>query len=139
MLGSLLLDIGISKEDICKNWIPVVPNTYYLSTDMLLGCDLLNKSAFLFDPKRKLMHWGKAPYQVHFIRKQKRKLEKVTHIPLPVNEPVPVRNLHTTTKVILPPGKRASFLLPLVNTQVPQSLYTLMEKLPKSVTHSVPS
>ncbi len=118
ILGSVLLDIGNGKEDICRNLIPVVLNTY-LSTDVLLGCDLLNKSAFLFDPKRKFMHWGKAPYQIHFIRKQKRRLEKVTHLPLPVNGPVPVRNLHTTTKVILPPpGKRASFLLPFVNPTV---------------------
>ena len=55
ILGSVLVEIGIGLETLVKKWVPVVPNSY-LQAHMLLGCDILYHSSFLWDPEKKLFH-----------------------------------------------------------------------------------
>ena len=55
ILGSVLVEIVIGLQDVVKKWVPVVPISY-LQADMLLECDILNCSSFLWDPEKKLFH-----------------------------------------------------------------------------------
>ena len=102
ILGAVFLEIGIGQEKVHKQWFPVVPDNY-LSTELLLGCDVLGQSPFTCNQQKGLMFWGNAPYVIHKIPKRKGKVERITQIPPPVSTSPPTKNLHILNRVILPP------------------------------------
>ena len=102
ILGSVFLEIGIGQEQIHEHWFPVVPDNY-LSTDMLLECDVLGQSSLTLNHKRKTMLWGNTSYAINLISKRKGKVEKITQIPPQVKESAPTNSLNITKTMIVPP------------------------------------
>ncbi len=100
ILGSKFLEVSIGQVKVHKQWFPVVRDNY-LSTDLLLGCDVSGQSSFLRDHSKKLMYWGNAPYVIRLVAKRKGKVETITQIPPPVMESASTHNLNTTKNVVI--------------------------------------
>ena len=111
LLGSIQLNIEVGTEGTVKHWVSVVPKSY-LTTDMLLGCDILKRSAFLWDVENRTLVWGKRPYPIRVV-KRKRKIRQIAEVPAPVKSSPPVNNLHATQKLILGPNQSKFVFLPV--------------------------
>jgi len=115
ILGAVCLEIGIGEEKVHKQWVSVVPNNY-LSTDILLGCDVLGQSALMWNNVEKMIFWGNAPYPVQYISRTPGKVRKITQIPPPVKESAPTKNLHTIMEILIPPYQTQFVPLPVNET-----------------------
>ncbi len=85
---------------ICTRWVPVVPD-HYLSSDLLLGCDILGKAPLTWNHRDQTLIWEDELYPIHFI-KPKGRVERITVIPAPSQK---VNQLRVRQKFDLPPFK----------------------------------
>ena len=111
LLGSIQLDVEVGTEGTVKHWVAVVPKSY-LTTDILLGCDILKRSAFLWDVKNRTLVWGKRPYPVRVVN-HKSKIRRISEIPAPVKSSPKINNIHTTRKFTLGPNQSKFVFLPV--------------------------
>ncbi len=68
------MEIGVGQSKTKKQWFPVVTNNY-ISTDLLLGSDVLDQAQLKWNGKKSVMMWGNASYIVHHVKKQRSKVE----------------------------------------------------------------
>lgn len=85
ILGMVKTEINIGNEKVCRQWFPVVPDTY-VSVDVLLGCDVLNQAKFCWDPHNKVMSWGGASYVVSHISRNKKNVCHVQEDPVTLGD-----------------------------------------------------
>ncbi len=71
---------------VCKQWFPVVPDTY-LAAAMLLGCDVLKQAPLIWNGKKRVLMWGNTPYVVNHIPKQKPRVSRVKFDPVEILKP----------------------------------------------------
>ena len=100
LLGAALVEIAISKIDVVKRWIPIVPNSY-LDTDVLLGCDILYQYPFYADLKAKVFHWGLAPYHMRIVKKKRGSVRRMTTLPPPVKGVSATDNVRLKSSITL--------------------------------------
>ena len=81
----VLLEIGIGDLETCKLWLPVVPDNY-ISTDLLLGCDVLGQAPMTWDQGRGILIWGGTPHPVRYIPKKIGKVDRIQRMPGPLRE-----------------------------------------------------
>ena len=112
ILGGVFLEIGIGLIGVSRQYIPVVPN-HYLSTDVLLGNDILKKSSYLMDQTKGIFYWGHAPYVVKVARTGKHEVRKITHLEPPIAGPSSHQNLHVPFPVKLQPYQTQFVPLPI--------------------------
>ncbi len=79
-------EIRIGDNKVCRQWFPVVPNTY-LAADMLLGCDVLGQAPLIWNGKKRVLMWGNTPYVVNYIPKQKSRVSRVKLDPVEISKP----------------------------------------------------
>ena len=112
IIGTVFVEIGIGLKGVSRQHIPVVPN-HYISTDLLLGCDLLNQSSYLMDQPNRVFYWGQAPYVVRVVRKGKHEIRKVNHLPPPSPASPTQNNLHVPQTMKLQPYQTKFISLPI--------------------------
>ena len=74
-------EIGIGDDKFCKQWYPVVPDSY-LSKDLLLGCDTLGQTTFHWDGSKGVIMWNNYPYVVRHIHRDRKKVREVRTNPV---------------------------------------------------------
>ncbi len=57
ILGMTWVELGVGDKKVCKQWLPVIPDTY-LQTDLLLGCDILSQATMSWCHSKNLLVWG---------------------------------------------------------------------------------
>ena len=85
ILGMVDLKITIGGGKIINRWVAVVPDSY-LSTEMLLGCDVLGDAPLTWNHREQLLIWGKETYPLYFIKPRRGKVERVTLVPGPYQQ-----------------------------------------------------
>ncbi len=58
--------LRVGPNKISKLWIPVVPDKY-LSTDLLLGCNVLGQSTLTWDHSKGILIWGDEVFPIRYI------------------------------------------------------------------------
>lgn len=80
VLGMVKVEIHVGDQELCKQWISVVPDSY-LHRDLLLGCDIVERSPLTWNPRGKVIHWGGAAYQVFHILPARACVQRVHLVP----------------------------------------------------------
>ena len=76
VLGMVKVEIHVGDQEICRQWISVVPDSY-LQRDLLLGCDIIHRSSLTWNPREKMMIWGGTAYHVSHIRTTQTNVQRV--------------------------------------------------------------
>lgn len=96
ILGMVKVEIHIGDQEVYKRMISVVPDSY-INRDLLLGCDVINRSNLTWNPREKMMIWGGTAYQVFHIRTSQASVQRVV-LPCPIEcsekeKPVAIREM----------------------------------------------
>ncbi len=110
-------------------WIPIVPDRY-LSSELLLGCDVLGKDKLTWDNKGQTLIWQNEFYPISFLQKRGQ-VEKVTVIPCKSKT---INQLWVEQKVNLMPYQRK-----LIPINVKENLGTTVTIHPEKNTKCLPS
>lgn len=102
VLGAAWLEIAIGYKKIAKQWVPVVPDRY-LSTDILLGVDILHQAPFYWDAMKDKIQWGGANYPAQKERMERGKVQKVTKVVKKEIDQSHTRVLRLTANYVIPP------------------------------------
>ena len=86
IVGMWHAEVGIGDTQKHTQWFPVVPDTY-ISTDLLLGCDVLGQAPLIWNGKKRVMMWGNTPYVVGHIPCKKGEVGRVTRSPVELTRP----------------------------------------------------
>ena len=76
VLGMVKVEIHVGDQEVCKQWISVVPDSY-LQRDLLLGCEIIQRSNLTWNAREKVMIWGGASYHVSHIRTTRARVQRV--------------------------------------------------------------
>ena len=129
VLGMLEVNIMVGREEEVRRWVSVVPDSY-LSSEMLLGCDVLGQAPMTWNHKRKLIVWGGQEYPIYFIR-PKGRVDRVTVVPLPK---VLTNQLRVKQKYDMQPYQ--TLFIPVETREKPgTTLIVYPEKTMKSLTY----
>ncbi len=101
------------KKKKCKQWLPVIPDTY-LQTDPLLGCDILGQANLTWQHRKGLLVWEDTPYVVNLVRKHHREVERVRIVaPLPNDIGPEMKSLRVKANLVVPPFQSCIALFPV--------------------------
>lgn len=98
ILGMVELNIMIGGGKMCNRMVPVVPD-HYISTELLLGCDILGQASLTWNHKKQLLIWGKECYPIYFIRPR----AGVEHITVTPNPSINFNQLRVRQNYEIPP------------------------------------
>ena len=98
------LKITVGGGKVSNRRVPVVPDQY-LSSELLLGCDILGKAPLTWNHQDQTLIWGNELFPIHFIR-PKNQVEKITVVPAPTQK---VNQLRVRQKFELSPFKTKFF------------------------------
>ena len=76
VLGMTKVEIQIGDQENFSLYIPVVPDCY-LSRDLLLGCDVIQRSTLTWDPRQQVMLWGGTAYHVSHVKTTKTCIQRI--------------------------------------------------------------
>ncbi len=107
------VELGVGDKKVCKQWLPVIPDTY-LHTDLLLGCDVLGQATLTWQHRKGLLVWGDTPYVVNLVRKYHRQVERVRIVaPLPNDIGSEMKSLRVRANLVVPPFQSCIALSPV--------------------------
>ncbi len=128
ILGMVWLEIGVGKDHVHKQWFPVVPNSY-LDADLLLRTDVLSRTPFTWDGNKNIIVWGNSSYFISHIRRQRGKVERVTAIPLTLNQSDQVRDIRLTKSIRMEPYQTQFLPIPVPKNPGETSLVQAQPKM----------
>ncbi len=79
-LGTVWAEFRVGETKIHKQWCSVVPDTY-MTSDILLGCDVLNQAPFTYNKQKKTLLWAGCTYVVSYIRSVREQVSRVRTCP----------------------------------------------------------
>ena len=104
ILGMVDLKISVGGGKICDRMVPVVPD-HYLSSELLLGCDILGQAPLTWHHRDQLLIWGGEQYPIHFIQPRSG-VERITLVPMPSQN---INQLRVRQNYDLPPYQTKFF------------------------------
>ncbi len=100
-LGTVWAEFRVGETKIHKQWWSVVPDSY-MTSDILLGCDVLDQAPFTYNKQKKTLVWADCTYVVSYVRSVREQVSRVRTCPTEPFSPVqsiPHVNLISSVKL----------------------------------------
>ena len=104
VIGSVRINLAVGFKRVITPWVPVVPDNY-LTTDLLLGVDVLGYAPLKWDAPNRCVEWGDAVYPIrhkHQATNPAKSVKRVKSDRVKRNVDYP-RALRVTSKIAFPP------------------------------------
>ncbi len=110
----ILEEIEIGDDKVCKQWFPVVLDTY-LTADMVFGCDVLGQALLIWNRKKRVLKLRNTRYVVNHIPKQNSRVSRVKLDPVEISKPSKASSQIHLLHAEKLPLYRTGFVLVMVN------------------------